>query len=235
MVETTSNKAVIGDLDPDLDIKFWKTKFFNLKSVLELSLFSADELKAINKIVDKYDDEQPFAIESMFVLPQPIGTKIEVLDNDDTFVYGDVSLDKQSNNDHEPSHSNTDNLGLCEIRNSVPPFGLLDTQILLEEQSHALFSFNEIENEAVIEYSVVNETLVSGETSSQNQQKNKDSESFTVAFDSSKVELQLAATNNGLHSLGTKPQFQQPPNVLSPIVRNDNISGQIPFFENVSN
>lgn len=68
----------------NFDIKFLTTKCVHLHSICkeyELSLFSADEVKEIQYIVDTYDDYLPFPIENMFVLPQPISSKIEILDN----------------------------------------------------------------------------------------------------------------------------------------------------------
>lgn len=238
----------------DLDIKFWKSKVFRLKSVLERSLFSVDELAAIDKIVEQYDDE-PFSVE--YVLPQPLYPKIEIVEAEHNAMYdnsfiNEIPLSVESSSNNQQMSLNISNENDMDAHNAeLPLLGLQPLNLRAEEVSPTSLATNSIisgppndpevetdgESMVICDNMLDNKASLSGESSSNEQQKcdsgNRDVnmvELHSTANNLNSVEVNIGAVS----SSGLQP-LVYPTQGASPLPSNDLISGQIRFIENVSN
>lgn len=239
----------------DLDVKFWKSKVFHLKSVLERSLFSVDELAAIDEIVEKYNDEH-FPIENMFVLPQPLYPKIEIVDAErnnaayDNLFNNEIPLSVESSSNNQQMSMDISNGNDMDAHNAAQP--LLGIQPLILPAQEVLptsLATNSIISGPPIDAEVETESMVncgntldskaslSGESSSNKQQKcdSGNHGGNMVELHSTADNLNLGDVNVGaVPSSGSQP-LVYPTQVASRLPNNDLISGQIEFIENVSN
>jgi hypothetical protein len=188
------------------DVKHLSTTFFHLKSLLEVSLFTADELKEIQSIVEKY--EEPFCIENAFIVPKPFSSKIEIMDN--------VELDNATHAD-KPNDDNVNNTS-PEAHN----FKLVDIHLLTDTAG----SSSDLTSTAI------SSTLSTHVSSLPNEPLHATSSSTTesstvITPNATHGSDECVDNSNDVYTdLPLNEPYQAP-------AVNDIISGQIPFIENV--
>lgn len=115
VVESVQN--ISDEKNFNSEVMFLKNRFFHLKSLTEISLFTAEELQQIQDIVQRYEPDEPFDMESMFIMPKPVKKEIVCSDENGSVVNMDDlnSIVAETVSDSQELRRNDNENGLHQL------------------------------------------------------------------------------------------------------------------------